>query len=95
PRIGCLVSVGGLPEVDANAGDGVALPDVPTLLLVGEEDEVADGARALEPGLGAVRLRWLAGAGSGFMNPARADRFVAAATDTAWDATLAFLGASL
>ena len=92
-RIGCVVACGGVGPL-ADHEEPAPLPSLPILLLFGEQDARADDARRLAQASGA-RLRVLGGAGDGFMNPARADRYAASAAAEAWDAALAFLGASL
>ena len=96
--IACIVDCGGVPPVaddEAGAIDAASLPSVPLLLLFGERDEGVEDARRLQRALGASRLQLLPEAGAGFMNPARADAYAAEAAAGAWDAALAFLGASL
>jgi len=95
-RIGCIVAFGVAAPLaeDAEPAAG-SLPSVPLLLLLGDRDERVEEARRLERSLTACHLQLLAGAGAGFMNPARADRHDATAAASAWDAALAFLEASL
>lgn len=93
-RIGCVVDCGGLPA-GAEGAPPVAGPSVPTLLLFGEGDERVDAARRLHGALAGSRLVLLPETGADFMNPVRADRYRAGPAASAWDAALAFLGASL
>lgn len=90
-RVGCIVSFYGAPESHAPP------VDTPALVVFGEDDErLRDGELpGLEARAPAARLQVEPGAGDGFMNETRADRYAAAPAASAWDAALAFLGASL
>jgi carboxymethylenebutenolidase len=94
-RIRCVVDFYGVP--DAEPPQDAPPLEVPTLLIFGEEDaQVLDGAaRNLEARLTTARLKVEPGAGFGFMNEARADLHAATAAAAGWEATIAFLGASL
>jgi carboxymethylenebutenolidase len=93
-RVGCAIDFYGTPEPGAKPGGRAGAP---ALVIFGADDaRVRDGsARELVGRLPGARLRIEAGAGDGFMNEARADRHAAAAAASAWDAAIAFLGASL
>lgn len=92
-RIGCVVCCYGLPEAIGEASG----PEVPVLLVFGEEDaRVGDGAAGeLERSLASARLCVEPGAGDGFMDEGRADRYHAAAAAAAWDAVCSFLWSGL
>jgi carboxymethylenebutenolidase len=94
-RIGGVVDCYGVP--DADSLQEVAPVETPALLIFGEEDSRVreGGVRELEASLGSARLSLGVGAGEGFMNEARADLFAATAAAAGWDATIAFLGATL
>ena len=97
-RVGCAVDFYGVPDRAAGpATTAAARRELPVLLVFGNEDEqVRDGsARECAERLPGSRLRTLAGAGAGFMNEARADRYAAAAAAAGWDAAIAHLDASL
>lgn len=100
-RVAAAICLDG--EFDLAAIDRLALARVeaPVLVVLGEKDPaVARGdADALERRLRAegiaCELRIQPGAETGFLDPARADRFDAAAARAAWDAALARLRAEL
>jgi carboxymethylenebutenolidase len=92
PRVGAVVDCYGVPgEMPPGTGVGA---DTPVLLVFGERDpRVQEGlVRELERALGSARVELAPEAGDGFMDPVRADRFVAGAAAAGWDAILAFLG---
>jgi carboxymethylenebutenolidase len=95
PRVGCAVDFYGVPE--AGAAAATLRAGAIALLVFGSDDpRVRDGsARDLAVRLPGARLQIESGAGTGFMNDARADRHVAAAAAAGWDAAIGFLGASL
>ncbi|MDH3520178.1 MAG: dienelactone hydrolase family protein [Myxococcales bacterium] len=100
-RIGAVIDFYGADDLAPLEGVKLTSVEAPILFLFGAADAAIDSGavRALERRLveaGArVHLRELPQAGGGFMNEARADAFDAVAAAHAWDAALAFLGATL
>jgi len=96
-RIGAVVDFYG---ADLEAAD-ISPLDVEVLAVVGEKDELASEARMrglatrLESAGARVHVRVQPGAGHGFMDEERADRFDAVAAAEGWNAALAYLRSEL
>lgn len=100
-RAAAVVSFGAAAELARLEGISLAGIEAPLLVLVGEKDPAVDsgGAEALEGRLrregASGELRRLPGAGSGYYDAVRADRYDAVAARAAWDTALARLRAEL